>query len=319
MKALVFREYGSLELGDVPEPPVGAGEARVRVRACSLNPMDWYFFMGRPYLGRLATGLRRPKQGRLGADFAGTIESVGAGVSRFRPGDDVFGACRGALAEFVSVPEGRIALKPSRLAFEEAAAVPVAALTALQALRRFGGVQLGQKVLINGAAGGVGTFAVQIAKSLGADVTGVCGANHVGLIRSLGADRVIDYTREDFTLDEASYDLMLDIAGSRSWSSCRRVLAPRAVFVIVGGSKANPFVGPMGHMLAVLLNSRLSRRRIVLCSTKFTSGDLVTLKEMLETGKIKPIIDRRYDLAGVSEALEYLGEGHAGGKLVVTL
>ena len=319
MKAVVYEEYGSPELRDVEPPPITDDDVLVRVRACSVNPLDWYFLSGTMYLGRLITGLRKPRRPRLGVDFAGTVEAVGGNVKRFRPGDEVFGGARGAFAEQVCAAEHRVALKPARLTFEQAAAVPVAGLTALQALRDKGQIRAGQKVLINGASGGVGTFAVQIARAFGADVTGVCSTRHVDLVRSIGAARVIDYTREDFTRSDQRYDLMLDTVGSRSWSDCKRVLAPQATVVVVGGPKTNRWLGPLGHLAWFRLDSLFDRRRVILFVASLNQKDLAALNELFEAGTVTPVIDRRYDLGEISEALAYLGEGHAGGKVVITV
>lgn len=320
MKAIVCREYGSPELREVDKPLVTDDDMLVRVHAAALNPLDWYFMAGRPYLGRLLIGLRGPKRGyRPGVDFAGTVEAVGAKVKRFRPGDEVFGAAKGAFAEYVCASENRAVLKSANLTFEQVAALPVAALTALQGLRDKGRVQPGQKVLINGASGGVGTFAVQIAKMFGAEVTGVCSTRNVDLVRSLGADHVIDYMQEDFTRSGQRYDLMLDIAGSRSWSDCKRVLGPKATFLPIGGPKTNRFFGPMGRLLTVTLASLLGSRKVIMFIAKMSREDLAFLQELIETGKLTPVIDRRYDLSEMSKALAYLGEGHARGKIVLTV
>jgi NADPH:quinone reductase-like Zn-dependent oxidoreductase len=323
MRAIVRDTYGSpdvLELQKIDKPDVAADEVLVRVRAASVNPVDWHTLTGTPYLMRMQAGLRKPKDERLGVDFAGTVDAIGGTVAQFHPGDEVFGGKNGALAEYVCVREDRGVLpKPANLSFEQAAAVPVAALTALQGLRDKGKIQPGQKVLINGASGGVGTFAVQIAKALGAEVTGVCSTRNVDLVRSLGADHVIDYTREDFTRSDRRYDLMLDIAGSRSWSECRRVLNPHATVVIVGGPKTNRLIGPLGHVFKLCLAGLRSSRKVVFFITKFNKADLVVLRELLETGNVTPVIDRRYELSEIADALRYMGEGHAQGKIVVTV
>ena len=291
----------------------------VRVRAASVNPADRYATMGTPYVARPMMGLRKPKDNSMRIDFAGTLEAVGRDVTEFRPGDEVFGRS-GAFAEYVCVPaDEALALKPANLTFEQAAAVPVAALTALQALRDKGQLQPGQKVLINGASGGVGTFAVQIAKELGADVTGVCSTRNVDLVRSLGADHVIDYTQEDFTRSDRRYDLMLDIAGSRSWSAYRRVLNPQATLVIVGAPKGNRLLGPLSHMVRILLAALRSSQKAVFFIAKINKEDLVVLRELLEAGKVTTVIDRRYELSDIADAFRYLGEGHAQGKVVVTV
>jgi NADPH:quinone reductase-like Zn-dependent oxidoreductase len=263
-------------------------------------------------------GLFKSREHVLGVDFAGTVEAVGRDVTGFQPGDEVFGGRNGALAEYVSVRVG-VAPKPANLTFEEAAAVPVAALTALQGLRDKGQVKPGQKVLVNGASGGVGTFAVQVAKALGAGVTGVCSTGNVDIARSLGADHVIDYTRDDFTRSDQRYDLMLDIAGSRSWRECRRVLEPDATLVVVGAPKGTRLLGPLGHIVKVRVAAVRSSRRVVFFLARFNKPDLAFLGELLEAGKVRPVIDRRYELGEVADALRYLGEGHAHGKIVITV
>ena len=322
MRAAVYREYGSpdvLQLEDI-DPPVAPDDGvRVRVQAVSVNPMDWHFLTGTPYFGRMVTGLPKPTRIVLGVDFAGTVESVGSRVKELRPGDEVFGAGRAAFAEYVAVSEDRVVRKPARLTFEQAAAVPVAALTALQGLRDHGRIQAGQQVLINGASGGVGTFAVQIAKSFGATVTGVCSPRNVDLARSIGADRVIDYTQVDFTRGAQRYDLMLDIAGNRSWPDCRRVLAPQARFVMVGGPKANRWVGPLVALVKVGLASVGASQKIAVFIAKAGQQDLLALQALLEAGKVTPVIDRRYPWGEIREALRYLGKGHAQGKVVVAV
>ena len=323
MKAIVYERYGKpdvLELREVDEPEVSDDGVLVRVRATSVNPVDWHTMTGTPYLARTQAGVRKPKVGRLGTDFAGTVEAVGKDVTQFQPGDEVFGARTGALAEYVSVREGRAVMpKPAGVSFEQAAAVPVAAITALQGLRDKGNIQPGHKVLINGASGDVGTFALQIAKSFGAEVTGVCSTRNVELVRSLGADRVVDYTREDFTRDGERYDLMLDNAGNRSWSECKRVLADGAICVGVGGPKTNPLWGPLGRFAVRSVRTRRARTKFLFFIAALTKQDLTVLSELLESGKVTPVIDRRYELADAAEALAYLGAGHARGKVVVTV
>ena len=275
---------------------------------------------GTPYVGRTQMGLRKPKSNKVGVDFAGTVEAVGRNVTQFRPGDDVFGGRDGAFAEYVCVREDRAVVpKPANVTFEQAAAVPVAGLTALQGLRDKGHIRPGQKVLINGASGGVGTFAVQIAKALGAEVTGVCSPRNVDLVRSLGADHVIDYTHEDFTRSDERYDLMLDIAGSRSWSECRRVLNPQAILVLIGAPKATRLIGPLGHIVKVSLAALRSSQKAVFFIAKFNKPDMMVLQELLEAGKVTPVIDRQYELSEVPEAFRYLGEGHAKGKVIITV
>ena len=321
MRAIIHNRYGSpdvVELREIDKPDLADDSVLVRVRAASVNPADWYGMTGRPYVARALGGLRKPKSNRLGVDFAGTVEAVGKDVTHVRPGDEVFGGRSGAFAEYVCVRDA-VVPKPANLTFEEAAAVPVAAITALQGLRDKGHLQPGQKVLINGASGGVGTFAVQIAKALGAEVTGVCSTRNVDLARSLGADHVIDYTREDFTRSDRRYDLMLDIAGGRSWSECRRVLTPEATLVVVGSQKGTRLLGPLGHMVKMRLASLGSSRKVAFFIAKLTRADMEVLRELLETGKVTPVIDKRYELSDTADAFRYLGEGHAQGKVVVAV
>lgn len=321
MKAIVYRNYGSpdvLRCEDVAKPTPGQDEVLVRVRAAALNPLDCHLIRG-AYLMRPMTGLRRPRMTRSGADFAGEVEAVGGNVTRFQPGDEVFGAVRGAFAEYVCAPESRLAKKPANLSFEQAAAVPVAGLSALQGLRDKGRIQAGQKVLINGAAGGVGTFAVQIARSFGATVTGVCSTVNVELVRSIGADRVVDYTRNDFTQSGERYDLMLDCVGNRSMSACRRVLTPRGTFVVVGMKPGSRGMGLIAHLLDVLLSSWFVSQNIVFFLASVNPGDLVLLTELIEKNELTPVIDRRYSLDEVPEAFRYLNKGHARGKVVIDL
>jgi NADPH:quinone reductase-like Zn-dependent oxidoreductase len=322
MKAIVRDTYGSpdvLTLGEIEKPDLTDDDrVLVRVQAASLARGDWYTLTGL-YVGRGEMGLRKPKSRLVGGDFAGTVEAVGRNVTGFQPGDEVFGARSGALAEYLCARVSAIALKPAHVTFEEAAAVPTSALTALQGLRDRGQLQPGQNVLINGASGGVGTFAVQIAKALGAEVTAVCSTRNVDLARSIGADHVVDYTREDFTRIDRRYDLMFDNAGSRSWSQCKRVLKPHATVVLVGGQMGNGVMGPMGHVIKMRLASVFSGRKAVFFVAKFNSADMEVLRELLETGKVTPVIDRRYELSEVADAFRYLGEGHAQGKLVVTV
>ena len=321
MKAVVRNTYGPpdvLELEDIERPEIADDGVLVRVRAASVNRADWYALTGTPYVARPQTGLRKPKQRVLGVDFAGTVEAVGKDVTDLRPGDEVFGARSGAFAEYVSARVG-VARKPANLTFEEAAAVPVAGLTALQGLRDKGRVQPGHKVLVNGASGGVGTFAVQIAKALGAEVTAVCSTRNVDIVRSIGADHVVDYTRDDFTRRGGRYDVMFDNAGSRSWLECTRVLAREATVVIVGGPKTGRLLGPLAHVASMRLASLGSRRKLVFFIASLNRPDLETLRELLEAGKVTPVIDRRYELREIAEALRYMGEGHAQGKNVITV
>ena len=323
MKAAVRDKYGSpdvVEVREIDKPVPADGEVLVRVRAASLNMADWYAVTGRPWVGRTAVGLRKPNSERLGVDYAGTVEAVGRDVTEFRPGDEVFGGRNGAYAEYVCARADRaIVLKPANVTFEQAAAVPIAAITALQGLRDKGHLQPGQKVLINGASGGVGTFAVQIAKALGAEVTAVCSTGNVDMVSSMGADHVIDYTQEDFTRRDRRYDLMLDVAGNRSWSACRRVLTPRGTLVIVGGPKTNRLFGPLGPVVRKFLAGLLSGRTVVFFIAKLNKADMVVLQELLESGNVTPVIDRRYELSEIADALRYMGGGHCRSKIVLTV
>ncbi len=325
MKAITYQNYGSpdvLKCEEIEKPTAGDNQVLIKVRAASVNPLDWHYVRGTPYFMRVQSGLRRPKVTRLGVDFAGTVEAVGRDVKRFRPGDEVFGGRTGAFAEYVCVREDRaVALKPANLTFEQAASVPIAAITALQGLRDRGQVQPGQKVLINGAAGGVGTFAVQIARSFGAEVTGVCSARNVDMVRSIGADRVIDYTQQDFTRTEQRYDVLLDNVGNRSLSDCRRVLNPRGRYVLIGGGGPDDgrWIGPLIRVLKMLVLSRFVSQDMVFFMAQLKQEDLTLLGDLMQAGKVTPVIDRRYRLSETPEAIRYLEEGHARGKVVITL
>lgn len=322
MKAIIHERYGRpsvLKVRDVDKPVPEDDQVLVRVHASSVNPLEWYGVTG-PYFTRLENGVRRPKQAGVGSDVAGRVEAVGRDVEDFRPGEEVFGtAVGGSWAEYAAARADRLAPKPVNLSFGEAAAVPVAAVTALQALRDKGQVQPGQRVLINGASGGVGTFAVQLAKSFGARVTGVCSTGNVDLVGSLGADRVVDYTQEDFTKLGERHELMLDIAGSRSFLDFRRVLTPEATVVMVGGDMTYRGHGPLPHFIGTFLKSRGRSQKVTLFVAKITEDDLGVLRELLEAGTVKSVIDRTYELSQASEALAYLGEGHARAKVVITL
>ena len=321
MKAIVHERYGRpdvLQLRDVEMPVIEDEQVLVRVHASSVNPVEWYGVTGL-FFARMGDGARRPKTTSVGGDLAGRVEAVGSGVTDLWPGDEVFGTGIGAWAEYAAARATRLAPKPANVSFEEAAAVPVAALTALQALRNQGEVEPGQKVLINGASGGVGTYAVQLAKWLGADVTAVCSTGNVELAASLGADRVVDYTREDFTRLTERHELMLDIAGSRSFLECRRVLTPDATVVVVGGPMTYRGLGPLPHIAAMMLKSKGRSQRVKFFTAKIEKADLAVLGELLETGKVRSVIDRRYELSRAPEALAYLGEGHARGKIVITV
>ncbi len=327
MKAIRFYRYGPpevLELADIDVPAVGDDEVLVRVRAASVNPLDWHFMRGAPYLVRAMAGLSRPRASatRLGADMAGSVEAVGRNVTGFRPGDEVFGGLedRGTLAEYLSIRhDGVVLTKPAGLSFEQAAAVPVAGFTALQALRDKGRIQAGQQVLINGAAGGVGTFAVQLAKAFGAVVTGVCSTGNAELVASLGADQVIDYTREDFTRTGRRYDLLVDIAGNRTLAQTRRVLAPRGVLVGVGGPNKGRWVGPLARSARMAVLSPAVSQRMVFFLAHQNKDDLAVLRDLLQSGKVTPVIDRTYPLSQAAEAIGYLEQGHARGKVVLTI
>jgi NADPH:quinone reductase-like Zn-dependent oxidoreductase len=323
LKAITYHRYGSpevLELQDVDEPVVRDDDVLVRVRAASANPRDWHFMRGLPAFMRLQFGLRNPKHSGLGSDVAGQVEAVGGNVTRFRPGDEVYAdVVAGGFAELVSVPEAFLAPKPANLTFEQAAAVPLAALTALQGLRDHGRVQPGQRVLIIGAAGGVGSFAVQLAKWLGAEVTGVCSTRNLELVRSLGADHVIDYTREDVTRGGRKYDLVLQLAGTASPSDLRRALTPRGTLLLSSGESDGRLIGPVDRIVKALLLAPFVRQRLVPFVAKRSGDDLRVVKELIEAGTVTPVVDRTYPLSDVPEAIRYLEEGHARGKVVVTL
>jgi NADPH:quinone reductase-like Zn-dependent oxidoreductase len=316
MKAALALRYGSLVLQEVEKPEPAEGDVLVRVHATSLNAIDWYEFSGRPYLMRLQAGLLKPKSSESGNDFAGVVEAIGVGVHDLVPGDAVYGCKGGAFAEYVVVNKA-VERKPANLSFEQAAAVPVAGLTALQALRDHGSLQAGQTVLVNGASGGVGTYALQIAKAFGATVHAVCSMRNVDQARELGADRVFDYTREDFTRGGASYDVLFDNAGNRSWSSMRRVLAPSGKVVLVGGARRR-ILGPLGHIVRIKLAAKLSRRDAMFFVAKPNRDDLATLRDLIEAGQVTPVIEQRYELAQIAEAMRQLN-GHSRAKIVVTV
>ena len=322
MKAIVYYDYGSpdvLKCEEIEKPPLGDDEVLIRVRAASVNPIDSHFMRGRPYLFRIMIGLRKPKVERLGADVAGQVEAVGKNVNQFKPGDAVFGTCRGAFAEYVCSSKAALAIKSENVTFEQAASVPVAAFTALQGLRDSGHVQPGQKVLINGAAGGVGTFAVQIAKWFGADVTGVCSTKNVDMVRAIGADRVIDYTREDFTHNGQHYDLIFDCVGNHSFSACRRVLNPKGTYIVVGVAGNRPVIGVLVRLITMTAVSRLVGRKVSMVRARSRQEDLNIMNELMQARKVTPVIDRRYSLSEAAEAIRYLEEGHARGKVIITV
>lgn len=319
MKAAVYTRYGPpdvVQITDVEKPVPNDDEVLIKVRAASVNPLDWHLMRGKPLFARLMIGgLRKPKTTRPGVDVAGRVEAVGINVTQFKPGDEVFGACRGAFAEYVCALEDKLALKPANISFEDAAAVPVAALTAIHGLRDKGRIQRGQKVLVDGASGGVGTFAVQIAKLFGAEVTAVCSTRNVDTARSIGADHVIDYTREDFTQSGQRYDLIFAANAYHSIFDYRRALSQDGIYAMAGGGWAQIL---QALLLGPLL-SPIGSKKMCFFIAKLNKTDLVLLKDFLEAGKIVPVIDRRYPLSDVAEALRYLEEGHAKGKVVITV
>ena len=319
MKAIVYTKYGSpdvLQLKDVEQPTPKDDEVLIKIRAASVNAYDWHFLTADIFLIRLmGGGLLKPKDSRLGADVAGRIETVGRNVKQFQPGDEVFGMVKGGFAEYASAPESALWLKPVNTSFDEAAAIPMAAITALQGLRDEGHIQAGQKVLINGASGGVGTFAVQIAKSFDTEVTAVCSTRNLEQARSIGADHVIDYTKEDFTKNGQQYDLIFAANGYHSLFAYKRALTPKGIYVMAGGTMAQIFQSMlMGSMM-----SETGGRKMGGVSAKQSQNDLVYIKELFEAGRVKSVIDRRYPLSEAAEALRYIGEGHARGKIVIIL
>jgi NADPH:quinone reductase-like Zn-dependent oxidoreductase len=321
MTAVVHRGYGRpapgvLDLREVAVPVPDDDQVLVRVRASSVNPVEWYGVTG-PYFARVGAGWRTPKDPRVGADLAGVVEAVGRNVEGLAPGDEVFGGGVGAWAEYAVASPTRLARRPAGVSFEEAAAVPIAGLTALQALRDHGQLEPGEKVLINGASGGVGTFAVQLAKAFGGDVTAVCSTRNVEQAWDLGADRVVDYTTDDFTKLGILHDLMVDIAGSRSFLTCRRALTPGARFVVVGGKMSYRGLGPLPHIAGTMLKSRLRSQTTTFFVAKITTEHLSCVGDLIEAGKVRPILERVYPLREAPEALAHLGEGHARGKLVI--
>src|SRR4029453_2117143 len=325
MKAITYCDYGfaNLKLDEIEKPVPNDDQILVRVRAASVNPYDWHFVEGTPKIMRMmGVGLRKPKETRVGVDFAGTVEAVGKNVTSFKPGDEVFGGRDGAFAEYVTPrAAGSVTLKPANITFEQAASVNIAGMTALQAVRDRGKVQPGQRVLINGASGGVGTFAVQIAKSHGADVTGVCSTRNIDLVRSLGADRVIDYTKEDFTKTAERYDVIIDNVGNHSLLECKPVLTPKGIYVLIGGGGPNEqgLLGPLVKPIKAMLLSPFVSQKMGMMMAEPNPKDLTILADMMQSGKLKAVIDRTYKLSEVPAALQYLEEGHARGKVVITL
>jgi NADPH:quinone reductase-like Zn-dependent oxidoreductase len=322
MKAAVYTKYGApdvVEIKDIEKPSPKDDEVLIRIRATSVNPLDWHFMRGKPYVVRAMSGLTKPKITRLGVDVAGQVEAVGRKVTQFKAGDEVFGACRGAFAEYGCTPESSLVTKPRNVTFEQAGAVSVAGRTALQGLRDKGQIQAGQKVLVNGAAGGVGTFVVQIAKSFGAYVTGVCSTRNLDMVRSIGADRVFDYTHDDFAKSEQRYDIFFDCFANHSLFACRRVLNPKGIYIAIGGPSGPWMIGLLGRMVTGPVLSGLTSQKFVTFMAKSSKEDLRVLGELMEAGKVTPVIDRRYRLSEVPAAVRYLEEGHARGKVVITV
>jgi NADPH:quinone reductase-like Zn-dependent oxidoreductase len=322
MKAIVYRCYGSsdvLGFEDIEKPTPADDEVLVKVVAAAVNPLDWHFMRGTPYFLRLMTGVGAPDFSGLGVDFAGTVEAVGSQVKRFKPGDDVFGGANGTFAEYVTVHEsGALVMKPADVSFEQAASAPIAAITALQALRDIGKLEPGQKVLINGASGGVGTFAVQIAKSIGAEVTGVCSTRNAEMVLAIGADHVVDYKQEDYTESGKLYDLIIDMVGNHSLLENRQALEPDGTFVIVGGAKGN-WIGPVMGPIKALMLSPFVDQEFVMMIAEQRADDLTILGELMQTGKVTPVIDSRYSLSDVPAALQHSEDGHARGKIIINM
>ena len=322
MKAIVYHEYGSadvLKCEEIEKPVPKDDEVLVKVRAASVNPIDWRLMKGEPRAFRIVPRLLKMPIGRPGVDATGEVEAVGKNVTQFKPGDEVFGACRGAFAEYACTAASKLAMKPGNVTFEQAASVFVAGLTALQGLRDHGKIQPGSKVLINGAAGGVGTFAVQIAKSLGAHVTGVCSTRNLDLVRSIGAEKTIDYTQNDFTSSNERYDLILDCVGNHSFSACRRILNPDGRCVMIGAPHETSAMGLLAQMIGALLLSIFVSQKAVMFIAKSSQDDLILLGELIATGKLKPVIGGRYSLSEATDAVRQVEEGHARGKVIVTL
>ncbi|MBX5460945.1 MAG: NAD(P)-dependent alcohol dehydrogenase [Steroidobacteraceae bacterium] len=323
MKAAVARCYGPpdvIEIVSIGKPLPADDEVLVKVHAAALNPLDWHRVRGEPFLMRLDNGLGAPHEPRIGVDFAGTVEAVGKRVTRFKPGDEVFGGRTGALAEYITVREtGAIVHNPANVSFAQAGSVAIAGVTALQGLRDRGHLESGQRVLINGASGGVGTYAIQIAKALGAEVTAVCSTRNVELVRSLGADHVVDYKHENFTERRDQYDLILDNVSSQSIAAMRRVMKPDGRLVIVGGTSREPWIGPLQHAIATALHAPFASQEMGMFFASMKKADLQTIADLMRDGKVTPVIDREYPLSDAAAALAYLEEGHARGKVVIKI
>lgn len=317
MKAVVYRRFGSAEVlscEEIDKPSIDENQVLIRVRAAAINPMDWRLMRGKPYLVRFFLGLGRSKIKRVGHDVAGYVEEVGAAVNEFKRGDAVFGTCNGACAEYAIAHESALVFKPEQITFEQAAAVPIAALTALQGLRDKGGVREGNSVLVNGAAGGIGTFAVQIAKAFGAEVTGVCSGRNMNLVRSIGADYAIDYTQQNFTQGERRYDLIFDVIANHSLRACIRALKPNGTYVVGGGSTAGAI---LWRWLKTIILSWIRKEKLTVLMTRRNKNDLGVLRDLLDCGKIKSVIDKRYRLEETAQAIRYLEQGHARGKVII--
>jgi NADPH:quinone reductase-like Zn-dependent oxidoreductase len=325
MSAVIYCDYGPpdvLRIEQISKPVPDDNQLLVKVRAAAVNPLDWHYMRGTPYFMRLDAGLRKPESTRLGVDYSGTVEAVGKNVTQFKSGDEVFGGRNGALAEYITVLADRaVVRKPANLTFEQAAAVPIAAITALQGLRDEGDIQPGQKVLINGASGGVGTFAVQIAKSFGADVTGVCSTRNLELVRSIGADKVIDYTRQNYTEGAERYDVILDMVGNHSLSANRRVLEPEGKYVLVGGGGPDEgnWIGAISGPIKAMLVSPFVSQELGMMLAQLNKEDLNVLAELMSAGTVTPVIDRRYPLRETADAIRYLETGRARGKVIIVI
>ena len=322
MKAIIYEKYGSpdvLRLGEVAKPVPGQGQVLIKVQAAAVNPYDWHFMRGEPYFMRMMVGLRAPKRNQLGLDFAGQVEAVGSGVTEFQPSDEVYGMADGAFAEYVLCAEKQLARKPASLSFEEAAAVPLAAVTALQGLRNVGEIQPGQRVLIVGASGGVGTFAVQLAKHFGAHVTGVCSTRNLEMVRSLGADEVIDYTQTDFTQTGQTYDLVFTLGGMDSPARCRRALTPTGRLVMCSGDSNGRVIGPLGRMISAAILDRFVDQPLLSLNVRRSKADLEELADLIDAGKLTVTIERTYPLSATPAAIAHVEKGHTRGKVVLTL